>query len=136
MTTTTRRHGFATLLVFPALIAGFMVAAPRDATAFCCRPLREIRLQPVDPASRLRGRAELDDCFGVSLLRVRVYGPLPDGTQLIPVFPGLQPLIGDWITMTGRAGETIWEGLTLDTIAGRPFAVSDDTFTEVLTGQF
>lgn len=37
--------------------------------------------------------AALDDCFGVPLLRIRVAGRLPDGTQLIPVFPGREPLM-------------------------------------------
>jgi hypothetical protein len=119
-------------VAFGSILGG----TPRRASAFCCPPVRTITLQAADPTLHVRGSAEIDECLGMSFLRIKVVGRIADGTQYIAVFPGREPLLGDWFTMMGGRGETVWQGITLDFVTGRTLEVTDDSFMPVLTGQF
>jgi hypothetical protein len=128
----------ATRVALGVAIGAALSAAPATVEAHCCKELATVRLTPVDPAARprLSGRATVLDCFGVmSLVSVKVSGRVTDGTQVIPVLPGAEPLLGDWFTMTGGQGEGFIQNVT-PPLTGRTIEVDDDTFTAVLTGTF
>lgn len=131
-------------------IAGYLAATAAEAGApaggFCCRPSRSIRLVPTEAgvvAGMVYGTAEIDECLGLSFLRVVAVGRVPDQTLVIPVLPSaIQPTIGDWITMNvvGRQGIAKGEGvlpeITAAFVAGRELDVTDSNFEPLLVGQF
>lgn len=120
-----------------AALAALLLAAPAHA-GFYCRTVRSVPLKPVDPTAVVlrRGFAEIDECFGLSFLRVRVFGPVPDGTAFAVALPGLEPILGDFFSITGGRADSLLEGLTSAGVTGREVDVLDESFTPVLSGQF
>jgi hypothetical protein len=122
-----------------ALLAGVLAAgAPTARADFRCRSVRSIRLVPVDPTARVlsRGHAEIDQCVGLTFLRVTVRGRVPDQTSFVAGIPGIEPILGDVFAVVRGRGETTIEGIGLETVTGREIAVYDESFTQVLTGRF
>ncbi len=115
-----------------------LVGAPANASGFVCHAVKVIQLTPTPDgaALHLRGRAEIDECFGLSFLHVVVRGGAPANTTLYPVFPGRQPIIGEAFNFANGKAETVSPDIFLNSITGRPFSVTDTNFTELLTGQF
>jgi hypothetical protein len=111
-------------------------ALPESAGAFCCPAVREVELSSVALGVRASGRAEINECLGMSFLHVVVRGRFADGTELIPVLVGSEPIMGTWFTTTGGKGEGVMESLTLAQVTGRSIAIMDTNYTEVLHGQF
>lgn len=120
-----------------ALAVG-LTGVPAIARAHCCKSLAVVHLKPVDPSARprLRGTAELLDCFGVlSLVSVKVYGRVADGTQFLPALPGIEPIVGDWLTVNKGLGEGFIQGIPTP-LTGRTIEVDDSSFAPILTGSF
>jgi hypothetical protein len=126
-----------TALVLVATLAALLVA-PAAHAGFYCRTVRSIPLEPVDPTAIVlrRGFAEIDECFGLSFLRVRVFGAVPGGTSFAVTLPGLEPILGDFFSLTRGRGDSLLEGLTNPGLAGREVDVVDEGFSPVLSGQF
>lgn len=119
------------------LLAGATLAPDANA-GFCCPTVQAIKLV-ADASSpfKLRGRAEIDQCYGMSFLRVTVEGNAPDGTGMTPGFQSLEPYLGNAFTMTRRHGESV-SGLDgiLDNITGRTLVIFDAAFNVLLAGTF
>lgn len=116
-----------------------VASGPATAAGFCCRPSKMIRLLPTADGlaqGMVSGTAEIDECLGMSFLRIVAYGRVPNGTQLIPVLPGLEPLIGDWFTMMNGRGESVMPEMDASRVIGRSLDIVDESFTPLLTGQF
>jgi hypothetical protein len=142
MKTISLRH-FTTSLLFSFSLLISLISVSGTAEAFCCPQVYTVQLLPVDPTvrPRLSGYAEINECLGMSFLRIVIRGNTPDGTQLIPTIPGRQPLIGEWFTMTSHRGETVWQNITTygvlaGGLAGRVIEIDDFNFNPVLTGTF
>ena len=130
---------WTTMMAGTALLALALVAAAPTARAdFRCRSIRGIKLVAVDPTARVlsRGHAEIDQCVGLTFLRVTVRGRVPDQTSFVAGVPGIEPILGDFFPVIRGRGETTIEGVALETVTGREIAVYDESFTQVLTGRF
>ena len=122
-----------------ALAVGGM-AHPRSAQAgFYCRAVKTIPLRRADPTAPVtltRGFAEIDECLGMSFLRVRVFGNVPDGTAYAIALPAAEPILGDFFSIMGHRADSVIPQIAAATVAGRTIDIVDDGFTPVLTGQF
>jgi len=130
-----------TLIVASAVVfaIGLALRVPQAAAGFCCKSSQAIKLVSTDPTIPLRlkrGMAEIDECLGMSFLRVTVSGNVPDGSAFVVSIPGREPILGEFFSVIAGHGETVLQGIMLGSITGRVVEVSDDTFTPVLTGQF
>lgn len=139
----TASRNFATALLFSLSFLILFMSVSRTAEAFCCPQVYTVQLLPVDSAARprLSGYAEINECRGMSFLRIVIRGYAPDGTVFIPTIPGAEPLIGEWFSMLNHRGETIWQNVTsygvpAGGLAGRTLSIDDENFTPVLTGTF
>ena len=121
-----------------ALALGMVLTTSGSSVAgFCCPSVKTISLQPIAGAPvKVRGMAEIDECLGMSFLRIVVRARVADGTGFIPAFPSLNPLLGEWFYTTAGRAETVWQNLTLGEVTGRELVIMDDTFTPVASGQF
>ena len=140
---TDRVRRLTSIAIFGFLIAIPLLTVSETASAFCCPKVYSVILTPVDPLAKpvLSGFVEINECQGMSFLHIVVRGNLPNGTQLIPVIPGRQPLIGDWFTVNNRRGETIWQGISqfgkpAGGLQGRTINIDDQNFTPLLTATF
>jgi len=138
-----RLRQLAVTAIFSFLIAMPLLTVSETAAAFCCPKVYSVTLTPVDPQARpvLSGYVEINECQGMSFLHIVVMGNLPNGTQLVPVIPGRQPLLGDWFTVNSRRGETIWQGISqygkpAGGLQGRTINIADQNFTSLLTATF
>ena len=134
------RNFAASLAIAGALAIGVLgVSPPARAGGFCCRPSLVIRLLPTAEgmaAGLVSGTAEIDECVGLSFLHIVAFGRVANGTQLIPVLPGYQPVIGDWFTISRGRGETVMSEITSVQVSGAVLDVTDENFTPLLTGTF
>jgi hypothetical protein len=111
---------------------------PKLTYAFCCPAVKTIHLTPSieGRALKLHGKAEINQCYGLSFLHITLSGNVPDGTQFIPVFRSKQPVMGDWFTMTNQHGDTVMEAITLPSVIGKTLSITDASYTDLLTGRF
>lgn len=140
-----RAKGFR-LLAATALVVAISIGgsfAPSIASAFCCPAVVVVKLIPVDPVATpgLRGYAEVDECLGMSFLRIIVKGNVPDGTVYTPAFRSLNPQMGEVFAMARRRGETLWQGISeygmpSGGLSGMTLSIMDADFQDVLTAQF
>ncbi len=131
----TLRTGIVGIVI--ALVVGAAVGPVAHAD-FRCRAVRYITLQPEpDAPFRMFGRAEIDQCYGMSFLRVTPRGDAPDGTGLTPAFTSLEPYLGNPITVLGhRADGVTGPDAIFDDPTGRTLVIFDDSFTPIASGMF
>lgn len=117
---------------------GIALCVPAAHADFRCRSVRSIRLQP-DPSApfQITGRAEIDQCYGMSFLRVTVQGNVPDGTGLTPAFQSLEPYLGNtFYTMSHRGDGVSGPDGIFDNPAGRTLVLFDDAFNPIASATF